>query len=78
MNILGSSLSRIALTLGLPTPSTVLELIEGAKDIFKRRIPPIFVDKNQAPINENLLLDDSIDLAVFPALRMWPNDGGAT
>lgn len=76
MNILGSSLNRIALTLGLPIPSTVLGLIEGAKDIFKRRIPPVFVDKSQAPINENLVFEGNIELGLFPALKMWPHDGG--
>lgn len=55
INILGSSLNRIVLTLGLPRPNSVLGLIEGAKDIFKRRIPPIVVEKGKAPINENLL-----------------------
>lgn len=75
-NILGSSLNRVALTLGLPQPSGVLELIEGAKTVFKQRKPPVIVEKNRAPVNENLLFEDNIDLCIFPALKMWPQDGG--
>jgi UbiD family decarboxylase len=75
-NILGSSLNRVALTLGLPKPSSVLELIGQAKDVFKGSIPPVLVDKSSAPVNENLLSGDQVDLGRFPALRMWPFDGG--
>lgn len=75
-NIFGSSLFRIALTLGLPETLNTLQLIEKAKDIFKWHIPPVVIDKGQAPINENVLFEDDIDLFNFPALKMWPHDGG--
>ena len=39
-NILGSSLNRIALALGLPLNLPALEMIRMTKDIYKHRIPP--------------------------------------
>lgn len=75
-NILGSSFKRIALTLGLPTNLSLLEMIEKTKDIYKRKIPPVEVRKDEAPVNENILLGEDINLYLFPAPKMWPLDGG--
>ncbi len=51
-NILGSSLNRIALTLGLPFNLSALEMIKMTKDIYKKRIPPEVVDEKKAPISD--------------------------
>jgi len=75
-NILGSSLKRIALTLGLSTNLSPLEMIEKTKDVYKRKIPPVEVRKDEAPVNENILLGEDINLYLFPAPKMWPLDGG--
>ena len=75
-NILGSSLKRIALTLGLPMDISLLEMIERTKDIFKKKIPPVEVSKNEAPVNENILMGEDVNLYLFPAPKMWPLDGG--
>ena len=50
-NILGSSLNRIALSLGLPLNLSSIEMIRKTKDIFNNRIPPQVVNKEKAPVN---------------------------
>lgn len=75
-NILGSSLRRIALTLGLPLDLSPIDMIRQTKDVYKRRIPPQVVEKGEAPVNENIIMGKDVDLYLFPAPKMWPLDGG--
>ncbi|HVN23402.1 MAG TPA: UbiD family decarboxylase [Syntrophorhabdales bacterium] len=75
-NILGSSLNRIALALGLPLNTRALDMIRMTKDIYKRRIPPREISDKDAPINENTLTGEDIDVTMFPAPKMWHHDGG--
>ncbi|MBW1804173.1 MAG: UbiD family decarboxylase [Deltaproteobacteria bacterium] len=75
-NVFGSSLRRIALTLGLPVDLTALEMIERTRTIYKNPIPPVVVDPGEAPVNENILTGDDVDITMFPAPKMWPLDGG--
>ena len=75
-NILGSSLNRIALSLGLPPNLSAIDMIEQTKDIYKKKIPPQIVDEKEAPVNENIVMGDDVDLYLFPAPKMWPLDGG--
>jgi 4-hydroxy-3-polyprenylbenzoate decarboxylase len=75
-NILGSSLNRIALALGLPLNLPALDMIRLTKDIYRHRIPPKIVDGKGAPVNENIVTGDDVDVMMFPALKMWPRDGG--
>ncbi len=75
-NILGPSTKRVALTLEEPANTPTTELIKRAKDKLKRRIPPREVPAAEAPIFENTLLGDQIDLDLLPIPRHWPLDGG--
>ena len=75
-NILGSSLNRIALALGLPLNLPALEMIKMTKDIYKKRIPPREISDKEAPINENTITGEDIDVTMFPAPKMWHHDGG--
>jgi len=75
-NILGSSLRRIALTLGVPLDLTSINMIRETKDIYKRSLPPEVIDKGKAPVNENIIKGEDVDLYLFPAPKMWPLDGG--
>ncbi len=75
-NILGSSLNRIALALGLPLNQHPLDMIRMTKDLYTRRIPPREIDDGDAPINENVILGEEIDITMFPAPKMWRHDGG--
>jgi 4-hydroxy-3-polyprenylbenzoate decarboxylase len=75
-NILGSSLRRIAATMGLPLDLSTLEMIRRTKDLYRKPIPPEIIDKGQAPVNENLVMGEDVNLEAFPAPKMWPWDGG--
>ncbi|MFH1123001.1 MAG: UbiD family decarboxylase [Pseudomonadota bacterium] len=75
-NILGSSLNRIALSMGLPVNLSAMQMIKGARDVYKRPVPPVEISQGDAPVNENVLSGEDIDLFSFPAPKMWPLDGG--
>lgn len=75
-NILGPSLRRIALTLEEPPDTPTVELIRRVKDKLKRRLPPREVARDAAPVYENTLTGDRIDLDQLPIPRHWPLDGG--
>lgn len=75
-NLFGTSRDRLALALSLPTGLSLLELIQATREKLKRAIPPRIVPKEAAPVNENIIYGDDIDLYKFPAPKMWPLDGG--
>ena len=74
--ILGSSVDRIALSIGEPTGLGVMDLIRRCRTRFNRAIPPVTIDPASAPVNEFILLGDRVDVTRFPAPRHWPLDGG--
>ena len=75
-NLLGTSLPRIALALGLDPHLGVREVIQQLRAKLKERIPPVIVPRESAPVNENVLQGTDIDLGAFAAPRHWPLDGG--
>ena len=75
-NILGPSIKRTALTLEEPADTPTMELIQRVKDKFKRRLPPREVTSSEAPVHENTLTGNQIDLDLLPIPRHWPLDGG--
>jgi 4-hydroxy-3-polyprenylbenzoate decarboxylase len=75
-NILGPSLKRIAVTLEEPADTPTMSLISRVKDKLKQRIEPSEVSADAAPVYENTLTGDDIDLDLLPIPRHWPLDGG--
>lgn len=75
-NMLGSSRDRVALAVGLPTGLHPLELIRGLRDRMRRRVAPREVTVAEAPVFENHMFGDDVDLLKFPIPRHWPLDGG--
>ena len=75
-NLIGSSVDRLAITVGEPTGLGVMELIERCKTKFTRGIPPVVVDGADAPVNANHQFGDDVDIRIFPAARHWAGDGG--
>lgn len=75
-NILGPSISRIALTMEEPPETPTVELISRVKDKLKHRTPPREVAQSQAGFFENTLTGDKIDLSQLPIPKHWPLDGG--
>ena len=74
--ILGSSVDRIAISLGEPTGLGVMDLIRRCRTRFARSIPPVMIDPARAPVNDVVLVGDQVDVTRFPAPRHWPRDGG--
>lgn len=75
-NILGSSLDRIAMACGLPTGLSTMEMIRRTRDLYQQPVAPEVIDAKDAPVNENIVRGDDVDLFRFPAPKMWPLDGG--
>jgi UbiD family decarboxylase len=75
-NIYGPSVRRIALSLEEPADTPTVELIRRTKEKLKMRLPPREVSDDQAPIFQNTITGDAIDLSQWPIPRHWPLDGG--
>lgn len=75
-NLLGSSLDRIALAAGLPSGMSTVDLIKAYRERLKRRLAPVTVDRSAAPVFENTLTGDQVDVTRFAPPRHWPLDGG--
>jgi UbiD family decarboxylase len=50
--------------------------VAATRAILKRRLPPVWIDKAQAPVNEIIALGDEVDLTKLPVPKFWPGDGG--
>ena len=75
-NMLGASNRRFAIALGLDPGLSTGEMVLAMRDRSKRRLAPVDVPADTAPVNEIILTGDDIDLMKLPAPRFWPRDGG--
>jgi 4-hydroxy-3-polyprenylbenzoate decarboxylase len=75
-NVIGNSLNRLSLALRLRPGRRPMELVEYLKGKMTRKIPPVTVAPEKAPIYENIWTDDQVNLFYFPAPTHWPRDGG--
>src|SRR5450759_4190349 len=62
INMLGASARRYALSVGLDPDLPVSRLIVETRRIMRRRIAPVRVAPQDAPVNEIVLTGDDIDL----------------
>jgi len=76
MNMFGTGKDRVAMAMGLPKGKSMQELIELCKANFGKKIKPVMIKPEDAPVNEVILEGDQINLFDFPAPKMWPRDGG--
>lgn len=65
---------RLALIMGAPLNSTLVDLMKLWVTKGKEKIPPRMVPT--APCKENILTGDQIDLTKFPVPKFYPMDGG--
>ena len=75
-NMLAASKERYALTVGIDPKLSTTEMIAATREILKRRIAPVYIPKEEAPVNEVVLRGSEIDLTMFPIPKFWPGDGG--
>ncbi|KTT49679.1 UbiD-type (de) carboxylyase-like protein [Pseudomonas oryzihabitans] len=76
-NIFGPSVARTAITLEEATDTPTMELIRRTKDKLKNSISPLEISAETAPIYQNTLTGNEIDLTCLPFPKHWPRDGGA-
>jgi UbiD family decarboxylase len=71
-----NSPKRLALTLGLPTPSHPLDVVRAYRDRMKKHqlLPNVFV--KSGPVLENVDRDGAVDLYKFPTPHLHELDGG--
>ena len=62
--------------LGGEKDTPTIDLIRRVQGKMKNRTPPAEVTSDDAPIYENTLLGDEIDLDLLPIPKHWPLDGG--
>jgi 4-hydroxy-3-polyprenylbenzoate decarboxylase len=67
---------RLALIMGQPLESTLVNLYEAWARLGENLVEPKLVDKADAPCKENILTGDNIDLFKFPVPQWYPMDGG--
>jgi len=65
---------RLAMIMGEPLESSLVDLMKAWVEKGKKLIPPKWVDK--APCKENIMMGDAVDLFKFPAPKFYPRDGG--
>lgn len=75
-NPFGSSYNRFALAIREQPNQKPIELVRILKEKMKKKIEPTTMDAAKAPVNENILTGDKVDVTMFPAPLMWPRDGG--
>lgn len=76
INMLGSSPSRYAISVGLDPKLSTTALITESRRIMGRKIAPMHIAPENAPVNEIVLTGDDIDLTRLPVPKFWPGDGG--
>lgn len=75
-NIIGPSMDRYALTLGLPVGLNALEMTQIIRERLKKKIPPKMVEWEKALFYQNTVQGDKVKVSDFPAPKHWPMDGG--
>ncbi len=65
---------RLALIMGMPGESSLVDIMRMWVEKNEDRIPPRYVDN--APCKENIMMGDDVDLFRFPAPKFYPMDGG--
>ncbi len=65
---------RLAIVMGMPKDSTLVELMGEWVEKGKKGIPPKLV--KTGPCKENKMTGDEVDLFKFPVPKFYPKDGG--
>jgi phenylphosphate carboxylase beta subunit len=65
---------RLAIIMGMPKETPLVELMRHWVEIGSRKIPPTLLDTG--PCKENKMMGDEVDLFKFPVPKFFPMDGG--
>ncbi len=69
-----TSTARLALIMGMPEDSSLVDLMRMWVEKRETMIPPKMVDTG--PCKENIMMGDQVDLNKFPVPKFYPMDGG--
>src|SRR5258708_39206931 len=75
-NMLGASIGRYALAMGLDEKLSTRDMIAATRRIMKRRIAPKMIPKSPAPVNEVGQTGADIAIPGFPPPKRWPARAG--
>jgi 2,5-furandicarboxylate decarboxylase 1 len=64
------------IALGLPKEMSRIEMAEACLKLEKKRIPPVVVDRHQAPVKQIIKIGRDVDLYELPIMRHHEMDGG--
>lgn len=64
-----------ALDLGVDPSMNTRDIILAARERLGVKIPPTEIDPTDAPVYENSVYGDDVNLYEFPAPKCWPFDG---
>jgi 4-hydroxy-3-polyprenylbenzoate decarboxylase len=67
---------RLAVIMRMPKETSLVGLMEQWVKVGDNRVPPVLVDKSQAPCKQNIMKGKDIDLFQFPVPKWYPRDGG--
>ncbi len=73
---LSNSSQRLALALGFPLSKNPIDIVQHYRNRMKRHKPIPPVETSDAPIYENVMRDDEVDVLKFPVPRLHELDGG--
>jgi phenylphosphate carboxylase beta subunit len=65
---------RLALIMGMPRESTLIDIMKLWVKKNEKRVPPKWVEGG--PCKENIMMGDEVNLFRFPAPKFYPLDGG--
>ena len=65
---------RLAIIMGMPKETPLVELMRHWVEIGSRKIPPKLLETG--PCKENKMMGDEVDLFKFPVPKFFPLDGG--
>jgi phenylphosphate carboxylase beta subunit len=67
---------RLAVLMRMPKETSLVGLMEQWVKVGDNLIPPVWVERDQAPCKENIMKGKDIDLFKFPVPKWYPKDGG--
>jgi 4-hydroxy-3-polyprenylbenzoate decarboxylase len=67
---------RLAVLMRMPRETSLVGLMEQWVKVGDKLIPPVWVERDQAPCKENIMKGKDIDLFKFPVPKWYPKDGG--
>lgn len=67
---------KTQIALGLPKEMTRTQMAERCLELEEHRIPPVVIDKKQAPVKEVVQVGKDVDLYELPIMRHHYMDGG--